>query len=178
MGSLDTAQLAPMCNLKTIDLSGTQMPGCVCQGIRKYLSTFSIYIKNGPNACDTKGVACTEPIPSNVTQQLYTQCLAARAALVQEQRQSSILLYAAIAAGCLSVILLLSCCCVRNRKITRRRNEQRKAAAARRRARKAEKASEKLISAEQNSHSDEKKPRIENSHHVVQVDIEKVPPGK
>lgn len=179
MTSLDTVQLAPLCNLKTIDLSGTQMPRCVCTAVRSYLSSVTVFIKNGPTFCDTRGSPCPVDVPSNATSQLYNQCLASKAALVQEERKSSILIYAAIGSGCLGILILLCLCCIRNRKIARQRERQKKAAAARRKARKAKDAAEqRLMSLEQSGpDSDcEKKTKLAESN-TIQVDIEKVPAG-
>lgn len=174
-----------MCNLKTIDLNGTQMSGCVCQQVRQYLGAIPVYIKNGPNYCDNSGSGCSLD-STNTTAQLYAACVATKAALVQEERKSSILIYAAIGAGCLAVLLLLCCCCIRNRKIARRRKEQKKAAAARRRARKMKEAAEqRLISGDEeeqkkkalSDESDCEKIKNGDRNTIIRVDIEKVPPG-
>lgn len=178
MTNVDPVQIAPLCYLKTIDLSGTQMSGCLCQQIRAYLSSISVYIKNGPNTCDSNG-ACPIEISSNATTQVYAECLASRAALVQEERTSSIMIYAAIGSACLGILILLCCCCIRNRKIARKKEKQKKAAAARRRARKAKEAAEqRLISLEQTSpkadDNCEKKTKLLESN-IIRVDIEKIP---
>lgn len=187
---LENVQLAPMCNLKTIDLSGTQMSGCVCQQTRAYLASASVYIKNGPNYCDNTPGCSLDP-PSNATLQLYESCIASKAAQVQEERQSSIMIYAGIASGCLAAVILLICCCVRNRKIERRKREEKKKAAARRKARKMKEALEqRLIGDEKSSphnttpvDSDCEKMAVVirgsgGESNVIRVDIEKTPRGE
>lgn len=179
MTQLEPEQLAPMCNLKTIDLSGINMSGCVCQHVRSYLAATSVYIKNGPNYCENTANDCSTHPRSNTTEHLYTQCLASKAAQVREERKSSILIYAAIGSACVGVLLLLCCCCIRNRKIKRRRKEQKKVAAERRRARKLKEAEQRLISPEKSSSpsNDGVSDRNSIKSNIIQVDIEKVPLG-
>lgn len=143
-----------------------------------------MFIKNGPFYCDKSPAACP-PTTNNATSQIYSECLATKEALVEEERKSSIMFYAGIAGGCLLVILLLSCCCARNRKISKKREKQKQAAAARRRARKS-KGEEALRLMQRDSLEDQsslstKKQLLlngdERGHDVIQVDIEKAPPG-
>lgn len=184
--SIDVVQLAPMCNLKTVDLNGTSFSGCLCHSVRSYLLSLKVFIKNGPFYCDKSGAtaAACPPSSSNATLQIYSECLATKEALVEEERKSSILFYAGIAGGCLLVIVLLSCCCARNRKISKKREQQKQAAAARRRARKSksEEAMRLMLRDGATDQSSLTKQQLllsgeERGHDVIQVDIEKAPPG-
>ena len=182
MTQVAAAQLAPMCHLKTIDLSKTTMQGCSCHRVQAYLDSTAVYIKNGPIFCDTTGGECSPEQPSNATQQLHGQCLATREAQVK----SSMMIYGAIGAVVAAVLLLLCCCCIRNRKIARQRKEQKKAAAARRAKKRKEAAEKRLMNATEASSdanlfsSDSEKGAKDSDNgvpSVVKVDIEKAPPG-
>lgn len=172
MINIDPIQLAPMCSLKTIDLKGTNMPGCACKSIEFHLHTASVFIKNGPIHCDRNGPECTIT-GGNATQQLHMECMTNKQSRIQEEMKSSILIYAAIGGGSLLAILLICGCFIRNKKVSANRKKEKRAAAARRKARRMDDEHLLMIKAEQNNQVEK---CTKNDSNVIQVDVEKVPP--
>lgn len=169
MSNLNVLQVANMCNLKTIDLNGTQIAGCTCWSLRSFLSSIKVYIKNGLH-CNSDASDCSVSANStNATEHIYTACLSITADRVQEERKSSILLYATIAAGSLLLLTILCCCCIRNRKIRRRRRKEKEMAATRRRERKQQ------LRLLQNQNQDRKESDRDSDH--IQVEMAKIPPN-